>query len=137
MWVACGSHVGQWVKWVNRCDPFSILMHTINNHYLHLPYKSCRTNYNCMEFISRNIIPLVTNIISEVNIYRHTCTNTDTHTHIMDKTNFQKPDTLQCTLNFEQLNNIMVINNLIESHLTSTMTHLLHQKCHVSNEESF
>ena len=29
-WVICGSHpdcsVGQWVKWVNRCDPLSTLM---------------------------------------------------------------------------------------------------------------
>ena len=29
MWVICGSHqncsVGQWVKWVNRCDPLSTL----------------------------------------------------------------------------------------------------------------
>ena len=29
IWVICGSHpdcfVGQWVKWVNRCDPFSTL----------------------------------------------------------------------------------------------------------------
>ena len=45
-----------------------------------------------MESISRNIIPLVTNIASEVDIYRHTCTDTDTHKHIhiiiMDKTNF-------------------------------------------------
>ena len=32
-WVICGSHldcsVGQWVKWVNRCNPLSTLMHTI------------------------------------------------------------------------------------------------------------
>ena len=31
MWVIYGSHpdcsVGQWVKWVNRCDPLSTLMH--------------------------------------------------------------------------------------------------------------
>ena len=30
-WVICGSHpdcsVGQWVKWVNRCDPLSTLVH--------------------------------------------------------------------------------------------------------------
>ena len=29
-WVICGSHpdssVGQWVKWVNRCDPLSTLV---------------------------------------------------------------------------------------------------------------
>ena len=29
-WLACGSHpdssVGQWVKWVNRCDPLSTLV---------------------------------------------------------------------------------------------------------------
>ena len=30
MWVICGSHpdcsVGQWLKWVNRCDPLSTLI---------------------------------------------------------------------------------------------------------------
>ena len=34
-WVICGSHpdcsVGQWVKWVNRCDPLSTLGHTFYN----------------------------------------------------------------------------------------------------------
>ena len=32
MWVTSGSHpdcsVGQWVKWVSRCDPLSTLVHT-------------------------------------------------------------------------------------------------------------
>ena len=31
-WVICGSHldcsVGEWVKWVNKCDPFSTLSQT-------------------------------------------------------------------------------------------------------------
>ena len=30
VWVICGSHpdcsVGQWVKWINRCDPLSTLV---------------------------------------------------------------------------------------------------------------
>ena len=30
MWVTCGLHpdcsVGQWIKWINRCDPLSTLV---------------------------------------------------------------------------------------------------------------
>ena len=40
-WVICGSHpdcsVGQWVKWVNRCDPLSTLIHNTSQlgSYIH------------------------------------------------------------------------------------------------------
>ena len=37
-WVICGSHpdcsMGQWVKWVNRCDPLSTLTLTKQDYFI-------------------------------------------------------------------------------------------------------
>ena len=51
MWVTtghsyiCGSHpdcsVGQWVKWVNRCDPLSTLMQICSSKNMHACLDAC------------------------------------------------------------------------------------------------